>query len=204
MPVASLLLLLYPVFVRFAVHSGNPWLGAAAIVFLSVLVFLPLALSGGRWAWLVMLAIAAGAAVTAWQGGADIMLYLPPVLIPLALAWFFGRTLLPGSRALISRISEAMRREPLPPEVERYTRRVTIMWVSYFVIVALNAAILPWLVSQETWWLFTHVLAWIAVPTMMLGEYLYHSRRYPNKTHRHLGDFIRDLIRVDYRKLLSE
>lgn len=204
MPVASLLLLLYPVLVRVAVHSGNPWMGAGAIVFLGMLVFLPSAVSGAAWAWVVMLLISAAACATAIYGGTEIMLYLPPLLIPLALAWFFGRTLLPGSRALISRISEAMRREPLPPEVERYTRRVTIMWVTYFLVVALNAAILPWLVSQHTWWLFTHVLAWIAVPTLMLGEYLYHSRRYPNKTHRHLGDFLRDLIRVDYRKLFSE
>lgn len=204
MPVVSLLLLLYPVLVRVAMSTGNAWVAAAAILFLAVLIFAPLGLSGRTWAWLLLLLIGAAAAALAHYGGSEIMLFLPPILIPLALAWFFGRTLLPGSQALISRISEALRREPLPPEVARYTRRVTWFWVGYFLFVAIEAATLPWLVSRETWWLCTHVLNWVAVPTALVIEYLYHSRKYPNNVHHSLADFLKDLARVDYRKLLAD
>lgn len=204
MPVVSLLLLLYPLLVRLAMSTDNAWAAAGAIFFLAVLIFLPLGLSGKHWAWPLLLVLGMAAAALAVYGGTEIMLYLPPVIIPLALAWFFGRTLLPGSRALISRISEALRKEPLPTEVARYTRRVTWFWVIYFLCFSAEAAILPWFVSQETWWLFTHVLNWVLVPTALTIEYLYHSRVYPNKVHHSIGDFLRDLARVDYKKLLAD
>ena len=204
MPVVSLLLLLYPVLVRVAMSTDNAWVAAGAIFFLALLIFAPMATSGKTWAWFALLSVGIAASALAEYGGSEIMLYFPPVLIPLALAWFFGRTLLPGSQALISRISEALRREPLPPEVARYTRRVTWFWVGYFLFVAVEASILPWFVSRETWWLCTHVLNWVVVPTALTVEYLYHSRKYPNKVHNSLRDFITDLAKVDYRKLLAD
>ena len=55
-------------------------------------------------------------------------LYLPPVLLNLFLGWFFGRTLVRGSRPLVQRMAWHMHdREPLSPGHLIYTRRITVM-----------------------------------------------------------------------------
>jgi uncharacterized membrane protein len=83
------------------------------------------------------------------------------VAIDLALAWrgfsllmlgwlavFFGRTLLPGREALITRIARVSDPQ-LAPDLVRYTRALTGVWSAYFVAAALAAAAWgggrPWL-----------------------------------------------------------
>jgi len=59
-------------------------------------------------------------------------------LAPLALlwlAWFFGRSLRPGSMALIERICRRSMRDP-SPRVVRYTRGLTAVWCGYFLAAA--------------------------------------------------------------------
>lgn len=54
------------------------------------------------------------------------------------LAFFFGRTLLPGRTPLITRI--ALVSDPdLPLALQRYARRLTAVWCAYFVLAALLA-----------------------------------------------------------------
>jgi uncharacterized membrane protein len=51
------------------------------------------------------------------------------------LAFFFGRTLRPPAVPLIERIARVG--EPgLPPPLQRYTRRLTALWSTYFVLAA--------------------------------------------------------------------
>lgn len=199
-----LLLLAYPFLVHLAVRSEQPIFGFVAIALLAWVILFEWLLARRLWAWCAALLITAAAWWIAFAADAVIMLYLPPILIPLALAAFFGRTLRAGSVPLISRISEAMRKEPLPPEVARYTRRVTIMWVAAFLFMAIESLLLALFAPRDIWLMITNVANYVLIAVLMVGEYLYHSRRYPNKVHNNLGDFVRDLVRVDYKKLLQD
>jgi len=62
-------------------------------------------------------------------------LRLLPTLVLLWLAWFFGRTLLAGEVPLIERVARVAK-PALSPELVRYTRLLTALWCSYFVMAA--------------------------------------------------------------------
>ena len=65
-------------------------------------------------------------------------MYLPPVLVNLALMALFGKTLLSGATPLVSRVA-SLWRGTLDPVVSRYTRRVTIAWTVFFALMALES-----------------------------------------------------------------
>jgi uncharacterized membrane protein len=62
-----------------------------------------------------------------------------PTLVLLWLAFFFGRTLRPAAVPLIERIARVGKPD-LSPALCRYTRRLTVMWTSYFVVAAILVA----------------------------------------------------------------
>lgn len=198
------MLLAYPLLVHAAVLSGEPVFGFVAIVALILLTVLPALLSAKLWPWPVLAFTCAAAWPLAQLGDGMLMLYLPPVLIPLMLMVFFGRTLRPGSVPLITRIAAQMRGDDMPAAVRRYTRKVTWMWTIVFALMALEATLLAALVSHETWSLVTNAVNWILLAVLMSGEYLYHSRVYPNRVHNNFLDFLRDMARIDLRRLLSD
>ncbi|WP_198373529.1 COG4648 family protein [Roseomonas rosulenta] len=82
-------------------------------------------------------ALAAGAAAALWVGrqGAATLLELMPLAGNLLLAWHFGATLRPGREPLISRYTRAEHGR-LPPELARYTRRLTWFWTIIFLAFA--------------------------------------------------------------------
>jgi len=71
-----------------------------------------------------------------WAG----MRYLQPLVL-LWLAFFFGRTLRPGTTPLIERVAAATN-AMLPAPVSRYTRWLTAVWCGYFVLAAALSAVL--------------------------------------------------------------
>lgn len=91
------------------------------------------------------LALLAGAAAALWSagpGGAGAVLAALPLAGNLALAWHFGRTLLPGREPLIARYTRADFGR-LPAELVGYTRMLTRFWTVFFLgFSAANAATL--------------------------------------------------------------
>ena len=73
-----------------------------------------------------------------WWGRALGFMYLPPVLVMLAMMVLFGKTLLPGATPLVSRVA-SLWRGSLDPVVARYTRRVTVAWTAFFALMALES-----------------------------------------------------------------
>jgi uncharacterized membrane protein len=203
-PWLALALLGYPVLVQFAVSSGEPAFAFGAICLLLLILGMAF-LKRSQWlGWLAVAALGAFAHAVCFSGNGRYLLFLPPVLFSLTLMAFFGRTLRPGSEPLITRISRSMRGEALPAEVERYTRRVTILWVAMFGLLATEATLLAAFAPLWIWSLFTNFINHVLVVLLLAGEYLYHSRRYPNKVHHNIGDFARDLVRVDLKRLLDD
>lgn len=106
---------------------------------------------------------------------------LPPVLIHGWFAWMFGRTLMPGREPLIRRFSR-LHRETFPPELERYTRTLTVVWTVLLCILTVASAILGIAATPETWsWSVNIVMPAVCV-TFFLCEHAYRGVIF-----RHIG-----------------
>lgn len=193
-------LLAYPVLVHLSIVTGS---GVLTWLALAVLAFNLLGrwLARGRfWPWLLLGFMLAGAGALVARTDGRFFLYAAPVLIALALAWLFGRTLLPGETPLISRIATAIR-GPLPAVVERYTRGVTWFWLGAMCCLALANLALALFASPVVWSLFTNGINYLLVGAFFLLEWWFRGwflRGYESLTWR---GYVAALRRLDYRQL---
>jgi uncharacterized membrane protein len=132
-----------------------------------------------RW----LLPPAAAALALAAPAGGVRLLDLPPILIPLALAWVFGRTLAKGRTPLVSRFAELEQGGVLTEELARYTRRLTWVWTAFLLALA---AISAWLAAsgdRVAWSWFTNFAGYALLGALFLGEFAYRRVRYRNYRH---------------------
>ena len=183
-----LLLLSYPFLTHAAVTTGLAYLAWTAWLCIAALVVLSFP---GPWG-LAGLALLAAAPLVA---DPDALLKFPPVIINLALAVWFGRTLAPGEEPMISWFARLARGTELPPDLARYTRWSTVMWTAFFVSTAAAAAALAVLASPRTWSLFANGIDYLLVGALFFGEYVFRRVRYPHHSHRPLADVIRTVAR---------
>jgi uncharacterized membrane protein len=128
---------------------------------------------------------AGGVALVSWLVPAlpDLVIRASPVVINLFLCAFFGLTLLGGRDPLITRFAR-LEHDVLPPEVERYTRRLTVLWTLFFATMAAITVAL-WLgASRTAFSLFVNVVNWALLAAFLVGEYLYRRVRFPMYQHK--------------------
>jgi uncharacterized membrane protein len=107
----------------------------------------------------------------------------------LFLLWYFGRTLLRGREPLITRFSSSVH-GPLPPAMERYTRKVTIAWCVFFAAQLLGSALLFAIAPLDTWSLFINLLNVPLLAVMFVGPLVYRTLRYPDFPRTSIGQAI--------------
>ena len=105
-----------------------------------------------------------------------------PVALNLALAAIFAWTLRPGAQPMISRFARR-ERGALERELVGYTRRLTFVWVVFFVAMAAIAAVLSIAGWTVAWLVFVLVGNYALVAALLVGEWLYRRRRFPHLTH---------------------
>jgi uncharacterized membrane protein len=99
------------------------------------------------------------------------------------LAIGFGRTLGQGRVPLCSRFA-AMVHGVLPPDVERYTRRVTVAWTVFFIAIAVLLVILYAAAPLPVWSAFANFGCIVLIALMFAVEYLIRRRVLPGLHHR--------------------
>jgi len=186
---AVVLLLAYPLLTHAAVTTGLAYLAWAAWLCIAALVVLSFP---GQWG-LAGFALLAAAPLVAEP---DALLRLPPVIINLALAVWFGRTLAPGEEPMISWFARLVRGTELAPDLARYTRRSTLMWTAFFVSMAAAAAALAVWATPQTWSLFANGIDYLLVGVLFFGEYVFRRVRYRHHEHRPLADVVRTVVRA--------
>lgn len=92
----------------------------------------------------------------------------------------------------------------MDPKVLRYTRRVTLMWTVVFGLMVLQSLWVSFHSVPAGWGLIIDVANFGFVLLLLGGEYLYHSRRYPNPRHKNFLDFARDVAQLDYARILVD
>jgi uncharacterized membrane protein len=173
----------YPILI----HLG--FTGGAADPARTVLLMAPMAALGcwllarsrNRMLWLLVAAGAAGATWLLARGtglGTTLLYGVPHAAAYLFMLGLFGRTLLPGREAIITRIARHARGGTLPPVMERYTRKLTAAWCVFFTAQLAGSALLLAFGSLESWSLFINVLSFPLVGLMFAGDYLYRVIRY--------------------------
>ena len=111
---------------------------------------------------------------------------LPQVFCYLALLWLFGRSLMAGREALITRFARYVHGEISAP-VETYTRRVTVFWFGFFAAMTIVSVSLLLFVSTDAWLFFANVLNLPLVVGGFVAEYIYRSLRFPNHAYPSLA-----------------
>jgi uncharacterized membrane protein/3-hydroxymyristoyl/3-hydroxydecanoyl-(acyl carrier protein) dehydratase len=200
----------YPLFAHGASLLKSPSLTVASVAILAAAILVRPLTEGRRWAWLAAPA-AALAIFWLWRANAAaLVLYLPPVLLNVFLAWLFGHTLAHGSVPLVERLVLLLQRpgEPLEAAIAHYARGLTITWTALFVLLgAVNLGLAlcvtpgglldsvgvtpPLPIERGIWSLFANVLNYAIVAMFFLLEYAYRRRRFPGRPYRNLLDFLR-------------
>ena len=160
-------------------HFGEP------VTALALLAALCACLAASLWfqhplRWLVP--PAAGAAVYWATPAAEWLLFLPPIVINLALAWLFGRTLVQGRVPLIARFA-LIEQGTLSPELQAYTRMLTWLWTLLFIAAAAISAGLALSGDRDAWSMFTNLINYLLVAGLFLGEFVYRRLRFRNYRH---------------------
>jgi len=126
----------------------------------------------------------------AWHGGglAPETLYLTQhVVIHSALAVVFALTLRPGHEPLVTALARRVH-DGLTPDMERYSRKVTIAWALYFVLMAAASLALFAFAPFDAWAVFANLVTPVAMVLLFVGEYLLRYRLHPEFERATLAD----------------
>jgi uncharacterized membrane protein len=94
---------------------------------------------------------------------------------------------------MVSRFARIERGGELPPDLARYTRVLTGLWVLFFVVMASVSFALALAGPRELWSVFTNLVSYVLLALLFLCEYLYRRIRFRHHRHAGLVDFLRRL-----------
>ena len=173
------------------------WLALASLAF----VPLSIALIGLRpRAWAGFVVLCAGAWWLVDAGGGRPLLYLPSVLIPATLAWFFGCTLLAGRQPLIAAVALAAR-PGTPSYLLDYSRRLTQLWTGIFLAMTLWDASLAVYAPRGAWTFMANCGNYLLIGATIGLEYLYRRRRFRDYEHPGFAEYLKIVVRADPRRI---
>lgn len=196
------LLLLYFLLVHAAILSNSGWLKFAALVVFAAELLAPWLGRAHFWAWGALGVATIASAVFVRLGEGLLFLYAASALVPAALMWFFGRTLLPGETPLVTRIADSMA-GPLSAPVQGYTRGVTGFWTAALAAVALANVLLALWATPIIWSLFANLLNYFFIGALFVAEWLFrcwYLRGHESMTWR---QYVRALVHLDLRRILT-
>ena len=162
---------LYPFLVYFGMQTVPPHVFALALA-AAWLLRAPFLLRapGGRWMLVVALAYCALLGLS----GESSLLRWYPTLISLFLLLAFGLSLVAGP-PVVERIARV--REPeLPDAAIPYTRKVTWVWVGFFVFNAATSTALTLWAPLKWWTLYNGLIVYCIMGPLFVGEWLLRRR----------------------------
>jgi uncharacterized membrane protein len=193
------LAIVYLIASNLAFAHGSPGIDSVAMAILTIVIVLSIR---GRHRIVLRLGVTAIGmlliAGVATRKLSAMPLLLPPILLPGALAWAFGQTLVAGQVPLVERLARAVHApEPLNDEMIVYTRRVTLCWALLLGVIALGNAILaanmspggfleaanlraPWPVSPAFFGRLSNIATYLLIGGLFVVEYAVRLIRFPD------------------------
>jgi uncharacterized membrane protein len=187
--------LCYLVLVHAAALSGREPLRVAALAVLVALLLL--ILRGSPWLQAGLL-LAVGACLALAPAPVQLLLYAPPVLIPLLLAALVARSLRPGRQPVIERIVWHMHGKPATLDAAhvRYARLVTSYWCVVFVLMAAINLAVALLAPAAVWSWVGNIGSYLMPPLALIAEYAWRKHVFPVQQYRHLFDYLGRVARL--------
>ncbi len=168
---------------HYAIVQGLGPAGAALSLIPVVLLAAWLARRPGR--RILVLATAALVAFLLWLGWGTFERNFPGLFFiehagaMLALAIVFGRSLAGERDSLCTRLARLLH-VTLPPDVERYTRKVTVAWTLFFTSLFVLSCALYLGGFLAAWSLLANLITPILIAAMFVGEYVVRHRALPD------------------------
>jgi uncharacterized membrane protein len=194
------LVISYPICCHFAVTLNEPQLQLLAVLLLGLGLTFKGLWQSSRISWLIMVSVSAMLLIVFLLGQTRLILYFPPILLPLLLWSMFHRTLREKQVPLVTQIGTAVHGE-LPPELQAYTRQVTAVWSYLFAAIATFSTLLPLIASEAVWSLFTNFLSWAFIGILFIGEFIYRQYHFRSIDHPNFWQYLLIVVRADIRKL---
>lgn len=198
-PILLLVLLIaYPVSIHIAIING--YTITALLILLSAFILL----SSNKWSARLLLGFVSAGVVIVLSSVIDIhsqfILYLMPLLINAGLALYFGQSLLPDKTPIITQYAIYFRGE-LDPKAVIYTRRVTKVWVLFFIFLAVESLLLALFASIEIWSLFVNILNYLFIALLFAGEYYIRIHYLDDRGHLSFPRFLYKLTQIKISEL---
>jgi len=190
----------YPALIHFSFAFDRPLIVAGLWLAVAVVGLLVAVRRANVRSSLLFGALLSAGIILWWLGKAVDLMYLPPVLVNLALMVLFGKTLSPGATPLVSRVA-SLWRGTLDPVVALYTRRVTIAWTIFFALMALESIGLALFAPVHVWSFFTNFLNYVLVLLFFVIEYQLRFVCLPEHKHLSFCAFCRLMASTDLRTL---
>jgi uncharacterized membrane protein len=182
----------WPLLLHLAAMAGHPEWMPAITATIGTLLALVIACRAGRSSQRnAALGCGLLIVVVAWRMP-GLLVFAPPVAINLALAVLFGRTLHAGRMPMIAQFA-LRERGTLEPDVARYTRALTVVWTTFFVIVAMLDLVLATAAPLLVWSTFANAVSYGLVALLFVGEYAYRHLRFPHYRHAPLRVLVRNV-----------
>jgi uncharacterized membrane protein len=173
------------------------WLALASLAFLLLCV----GIAELRWrAWLSFICACVALWLLVRTGGARFLLYLPSILVPAGLAWFFGRSLRAGRRPLIAIIAVAAQ-PALPDYLVAYAGKLTVMWTAIFALLTISDLCLALLAPHAWWSLMANFVNYLLIGAVLVGEYLFRRLRFRDHQHPGFREYLKIVARANPRRL---
>lgn len=167
------------------------------------LVFVPFSVGLVELRWRAWLGFVAACAAMGWlvtTVGGRPLLYAPSVLIPAALCWFFGRTLVAGRQPLVATVALAARPDT-PDYLLRYSRRLTQLWTGTFAAMCAWDLGLALFAPHAAWSAMANGGNYLVIGLAVGGEYLFRRLRFRDYDHPGFAEYVKIVVRADPRRM---
>jgi uncharacterized membrane protein len=209
MAIQIVLIVLYMVVTHLAVVLPSERLALISINLLALIVLLGPLKKRQSWAYLAMAAMVAMLYLGSGARLAQVVIFLPPIVVNVGLCWLFGHTLLGERTPLVVRMVRLLHgKDDLTDPVLRYARRVTAIWTGLFLFNAVVCLVLAlcampgglllvagyqpmFTVPVRDWSLFSDIGCNVLVGLMFVVEYTLRRRLFPWQPYRNFFDFLR-------------
>jgi uncharacterized membrane protein len=191
-------ILAYPVLVHLSVLTGRPELSGCALVALYAGVAWRALARRSPGAWLGFAAAAVASALLVWGDWQLYALYVPPIVLPLALVAWWAPTLRRGRTPFVTQMAEALR-GPVSREHAAYTRGVTLLWVAFCVLLSLAGAATALAGDAALWSRVTNVYSPLAIAAVFVLEYAYRRWHLRHEPHPGFVQFLRQVSKFGTR-----
>jgi uncharacterized membrane protein len=128
------------------------------------------------------------------HAGLAVIYGVPHATAYIFLLWLFGRTVIDGRVALITRLARGVHGTLALP-MEMYTRRLTLAWCVFFVLQLVVSAALLAFASLESWSFFVNILNAPLVALMFAGDAIYRRVRHPDQPRASIVQMVRAFTR---------